>query len=170
MLLQNCRARTDEQLRVLYVGMTRAKSALYIHCDKGVFERFSAEGVRYSFDGYDYGEASEMLIQLSHKDVYLGYFKNENRQNVIERLHSGMRLGMQGNDLFIQSRDGRAVSVARFSKAFAKQFDRWTRAGFQPVEIVIQHILWWKGEGDEEETLIILPTIRLRRGVDSRGS
>lgn len=35
--------------------------------------------------------------------------------------------------------------------------------GYYPAEIVIRHILWWKGEDNEHETLIVLPIIKLRR-------
>jgi len=104
-----------------------------------------------------------MLVQLTHRDVFLGYFNSDGRQRVIERLYSGMRLGIEDNELFVRSRDGRSVHVARFSKAFAERLAKWAAAGYWPTEIVIRHILWWKGEEDERETLIVLPTIKLRR-------
>ena len=163
MLLQRRYPQTDERLRALYVGMTRAKNALYIHCNREVLGHTTAGGVRFLTDTVTYGVASEMLVQLTHRDVFLGYFNSDGRQRVIERLYSGMRLGIEDNELFVRSRDGRSVHVARFSKAFAERLAKWAAAGYWPTEIVIRHILWWKGEEDERETLIVLPTIKLRR-------
>ena len=74
-----------------------------------------------------------------------------------------MRLGIDGNRLLIRSPDGREVSVARFSKAFSGRLGKWEAAGYAPVEIVVRYILWWRGKDDERESLIFLPTIRLRR-------
>ena len=104
-----------------------------------------------------------MLVQLTHRDVFLGYFTDEDRQHVIQRLYSGMKLGLEGNELYIRSRDGGTVHIARFSKAFSKRLAEWAAVGYRPIEIVIQHILWWKGEDNEQEALIVLPTIKLRR-------
>lgn len=90
MLLNNVSANTDEEKRKLYVGMTRAKDALYIHSNNSLFEPFSVPGVEMIEDASDYTEPSDISLHLTHKDVVLNYFKG--KKDVIFKIHSGTKL------------------------------------------------------------------------------
>ena len=73
MLISEPRQLTDEVLRRYYVGITRAKKRLYIHTNCSLFDRFGVSQKRIDHTIYDMPD--EIVLQLSHKDVNLGYFK-----------------------------------------------------------------------------------------------
>lgn len=162
MLLQNCFANNDEKKRTLYVGMTRAKTRLMIHCNTDVFSRYSCRGLTHVSDPTEYREPDELLIQLTHKDVYLDYFKS--RQDIVTRLRSGMSLELRDNQLFLIS-NNRTIPVVSFSKAFRDNLARWASQGYIPAAASIQFILAWRGEGEDKDTFIILPIIKLKKKI-----
>ena len=67
-------------MRKYYVGITRAKNRLFIHTNGDCFNRLSTD--RYFVDQRQYDMPEEIVLQLSHKDVYLGFFK-ERKQEVL---------------------------------------------------------------------------------------
>ena len=160
MLLQNKIDNTDEEYRVLYVGMTRAKSSLYIHCYDDIFKNISVAGMKKVFDPVNYGVPSELLVQLTHKDVYLDYFKGN--QQIINTLRSGDVLSLNYGKLCIQ-KNGRQIPIVSFSKAFKTLLAGWAAKGYSLVSAEIQFIVAWKGKEDDKETLIVLPSVKLKR-------
>ena len=54
MMLKNSAGKTDAERRALYVGMTRAKSNLYIHTNTALFDKYRMEGVEPVVDGAEY--------------------------------------------------------------------------------------------------------------------
>ena len=78
-------------MRRYYVGITRAKNRLFIHTNGDYFNRLSAD--RYFIDQQQYNMPEEIVLQLSHKDVNLGFFK-ERKQEV---------LALRGGDLLTYS-------------------------------------------------------------------
>ena len=77
MMLKNSAGKTDAERRALYVGMTRAKSNLYIHTNTTLFDKYRIDGVEHVTDGAEYGEPTEIMLQTTHKDVVLDFFKNK---------------------------------------------------------------------------------------------
>lgn len=160
MLLQDCTAETDEKKRALYVGITRAKSGLYIHCNNNIFNSFTMSGVKHVNDRFLFGVPDELTVQMDYRDVFLSYFKP--RQNLVQKLRSGMDLSVDGSYLCTQSQKSQ-IPVVSFSKAFKEKITKWEAKGYHPVSANVQFIVVWKDEDDEKETFIILPTIKLKR-------
>lgn len=73
MLISEPRQLTDEVLRRYYVGITRAKQRLFIHTNSALFDQSSIVQKRVEHTIYDM--PNEIVLQLSHRDVNLGYFK-----------------------------------------------------------------------------------------------
>lgn len=94
MMLKNSAGKTDEERRVLYVGMTRAKHNLYIHTNTSLFDKYRIEGVEYAVDYVEYGEPTEIMLQTTHKDVVLDFFRN--KKDIIFNLRSGVKLNLDG--------------------------------------------------------------------------
>ena len=92
MMLKNAYANTDEERRKLYVGMTRAKSKLHIHTNTDIFDKYRESGVQYEQDDASYDEPSEIMLQTTHRDVVLDFFKN--KKEIIFSLKSGMSLNL----------------------------------------------------------------------------
>ncbi len=160
MLLDHCQATTDEEKRKLYVGMTRAKSSLYIHCNTDLFAGYHLPGVAHVDDRATYDAPKEISIQLTHKDVVLDFFKG--KQELIFKLHSGAAL-TAADGYFTAEIGGRSVRAAKFSKAFREKLDRLAAKGFRSKTASVSFVVAWKGKDDEEETAVLLPKINLER-------
>ena len=73
MLITHPEHPTDEILRRYYVGMTRAKQTLTIHTNGNLFDTLHT--AQHLYDAQAYDEPNEIVLQLSHKDVNLGFSK-----------------------------------------------------------------------------------------------
>lgn len=160
MMLKNSSGKTDAERRALYVGMTRAKSNLYIHTNTGLFNRYHLSGVEHIEDEADYSEPTEIMLQTTHKDVVLDFFKN--KKEIIFALRSGEKLKIE--DVYLTAiRNGRDIRVAKFSKAFVETLERLKEKGYTLQSSKIRFIVAWKGENDEEETPVLLLDIHLAK-------
>ncbi len=160
MMLKNSDAKTDEERRKIYVGMTRAKSNLYIHTNTTLFDKYRLSGVKHLLDNKEYTEPAEILLQTTHKDVVLDYFKD--KKEIILSLRSGINLNFDGEYLTVE-RNGRNVRVAKFSKAFLETLAKLKEKGYSPISSQIRFIVAWKGKDDSEETPVLLLDIYLEK-------
>ena len=156
MMLKNSVGRTDADRRALYVGMTRAKSNLYIHTNTSMFDKYCIEGVEYIEDGAEYEAPTEIVLQTTHKDVVLDFFKN--KKEIIFNLRSGAKLMLDDMHLVAEINE-RDVRVAKFSKAFVETIQRLNDKGYYLKSADVRFVVAWKGEEDTEETPIILANI-----------
>lgn len=157
MLLKNAKADTDEQVRNLYVGITRAKKSLYIHCDNGIFEALKSDRVSYRYDTAAYPAPEEVVLQLSMRDVYLDFFKN--KKNIILRLSGNVPLSYS-QGLFT---DAAGYCVSCLSKSRREDIMRWREKGYEVASAKIFAIVAWKGNGDSEECAVVLPEMVLKK-------
>lgn len=147
---------TEQEKRAIYVGMTRARNNLSIHLDNPLV--FS--GCRFDWDNTDYGAPKEILLQLSHRDVVLEFFKY--RQNDIIRLHSGSALKVDGDYLTTEHR----VKVVKFSTAMRKRLTDLEGKGYSISSAGVRFQVFWKDRNEDngvQELLILLPDIYLSR-------
>ena len=156
MLLDNELADTDEKVRKLYVGMTRAKKNLYIHCNTGVFASIVTGGVQYQHDANHYPIPGEITMQLSFHDVYLDYFKD--KKKLILQLRSGMPLYFDNGFFRIES--GERVACA--SKQIRKELQEWSEKGYQAESAKVSFVVAWKGKEAAEESAVLLPELTLK--------
>lgn len=160
LLLNKFSIQNDEEKRKLYVAMTRAKEALYVHCNTDIFNRYCIDGVIKKEDTKEYNEPYEISLQLTHRDVFLGFFKD--KKEIVSRLRSGGELMV--NDVFLCAEiNGRTVRVVKFSHGFLEKLKKLINNGYEPVGAKIAFIVAWKGEEDEEESEIILPMLHLKK-------
>lgn len=160
MLLNGCVAGSAEEKRKLYVGITRAKNALYIHCNTDLFSKCTIPGIIHTKDPSIYAEPNEISLQLTHKDVVLDFFKD--KKDLIFQLHSGALLQLE--DVYLCAKiHGRNIRVVKLSKAFREKLDHLRKKGYSPYLSNVRFVVAWKGENDESETAVLLPTIHLKR-------
>ena len=157
MLLNNVSCINDEEKRKIYVGLTRAKEELYIHCNNNLFENISTDIV---CDEKVYDEPSEIMLQLSYRDVVLDFFKD--KKDIVIKLRSGDILQLEEEHLCAVI-DEKLVKVIKYSKAFKEKLDFLKAKGYEPTTATIRFILAWKGKDDENETAIILPDLCLNK-------
>ncbi len=164
MLLNNITVNTDEELRKLYVGITRAKKALFIHCNN-FFGNCNDDGMINIYDTNFYSSPDEIALQLTHKDVVLDFFKD--KKSGILKLRSGMPLAIDGNYLTADI-DGITIRVAKFSKKFVRDLERFKAKGYSPTRAEVRFIVAWKCENDERECAVLLADVFLCRRRDGK--
>ena len=160
MLIGNTKMETDEEKRKLYVGMTRAKKLLHIHYFGDKFDRFAEFATTDEIDLHTYPKPSELILQLSHRDVYLDFFKD--KKSLILKLKSGMHLTARGNRLYVQV-SGKLQPVLQFSAKCNENVKHLIASGYTPYDAAVRFICAWKGKEDTEESAVILADIYFRR-------
>ena len=160
MMLNGNTAAADEEKRKIYVGMTRAKNELYIHCNTRLFSSFDIPGVMHKEDSHVYDEPAEISLQLTHRDVVLDFFKDKKR--TVLQLRSGAELSIKDAFLYTEL-NGRGVPIAKLSKACIDTLQGLEGRGYHPYSADIRFIVAWKGEDDTEEIAVVLPNLHLRR-------
>ena len=162
MLLSNVSLGNDEEKRKLYVGMTRAKTLLHIHYFGDAFDRYAEYATTDEIDLHTYPKPSELILQLSHRDVYLDFFKD--KKSLILQLKSGMHLAAKGNRLYVQV-NGRLTPVLQFSSKSNETVKQLITSGYSPYDAVIRFICAWKGKDDTTDSAVILADIYFRRNT-----
>lgn len=148
---------TDERLRKLYVGMTRAKQSLYIHCNTDVFKYLESKQIEYLNDENHYPLPPVVTLQLTMRDVVLDFFKD--KKALILQQRSGTPLLFQ-NDCFCLL-SGEPVAI--LSKKGKDTLKNWMGRGYQVHSAHVDFILAWKGKEDIDETAVLLPEIELQK-------
>lgn len=101
----------------------------------------------------------EVVLQLSHKDVHLGFFKERKRQ--ILSLRSGDKLYLSG-DILYSCVDNNAI--ARLSKNMQGKLSLWEEKGYNVKLGTIRFIVAWKPKDapkDEPQTAVVLADLLL---------
>ncbi len=159
-LLNNYIFNDDESRRAVYVGMTRAKKDLCIHYNGNEFDEYQKIANEFVYDKTQYEEPQEIIMQLSYKDVFLDYFKN--KKNIIKNLTSGQSLIVTEDTLSIKV-DGEERKIVKFSQSCIGFINNLREKGYTPIEAEIRFIVAWKGENDTDETMVILPNLKLKK-------
>ena len=152
MLITHPEHPTDEILRRYYVGMTRAKQTLTIHTNGNLFATLHTAQHLYDTQAYD--EPNEIVLQLSHKDVNLGFSKPH--KDTILSLRSGMPLTYHDHCLCLPST---SKDIAQFSIKMNEKIGKWELKGYKITTAKIRFIVAWKSKDapkDEKESAIVL--------------
>ena len=150
---------TDAMLRRYYVGMTRAKQRLFVHTNGSLFEKTAAVN-EYRVDTQEYLMPEDVVLQLSHKDVNLRFFRS--RKADVLALRSGDPLQFADNVLFNQHNS----SVAMLSKSMLETVAEWKSRGYEIQSAVVRFVVAWKPKDapkEEPETAVLLPDLILKR-------
>ena len=150
----------DEEKRKIYVGLTRAKNQLHIHCNFSLFDDMNLDYVDVQHNDIDYDEPNEIDLMLTHGDVYLDFFKD--KQKAINRLKSGTELRWHDGYFYV-SQNGHDLLVGRISSGMKNKLTAFTEKGYGIEQAHVQFCLYWKGKEDKEETMIFLPELYLTR-------
>lgn len=157
LLLENFHAATDEEKRLLYVAMTRAKTNLTIHLNTNILDNLTVNNLERIENTTSYLPPNELAMHLSLKDVWLDYFIN--RQYLLSPLQSG--------DALVVNRDGCADNqgnaVLKFSKQFLERIEYMQAKGHLLRSAKVNFMVYWKKEDTVEEIRIILPELYFER-------
>lgn len=106
---------TDNEKRAVYVALTRARNNMSVHYNVNLPLSFRTSAAQIRYDSNSYCSPSELMIQMSHKDVVLDFFKN--KEFFVKNLYSGYRLKIDGDYLSAEV-DGKEFKVVKFSAGF----------------------------------------------------
>ena len=149
----------DQLMRRYYVGMTRAKKRLFIHTNSSVFDYIHADKHLVSHQQYEMPE--EVVLQLSHKDVNLGFFKS--RKNDVLALRGGCALTYADHCMHDVVT---GFPVAMLSASMQQTLADWQEKGYEVQSAKVRFIVAWKPKDapkEEKETAVILADISLMK-------
>lgn len=158
LMVKNFSPVTDEEKRQLYVAITRAKTNLSIHYNGIYLKNFVVDELTYTQDNNTYPDPQQINISLTHKDVYLGYFKYVQRH--MNSLLSGATLRILEEGLG----NTQGQIICKYSQKFKEVLQSHFNRGFKVTHALANFILYWKEEGTDKEVKIILPELVLKRG------
>lgn len=150
---------TDSEMRSYYVGMTRARKRLFIYTNSTLFDRLPAD--IHQVDQTPYVFPDEVMLQLSHKDVNLGFFKS--RKKEILSLRSGEKLCFANNLLYVPNNQ---QPVAQLSQKMQAELAQWASKGYLVSSATIRFIVAWKPKDapkDEKEYAVLLLDLELKK-------
>ena len=151
---------SDENKRILYVAMTRAKQNLIIHSNENYFDNIIVDNMEHIYNSNIYSEPKQLICHLSHEDVNLGYFDYvQHRINLLK----------SGDDLLVENEglsNSKGETVLKFSKNFLSNKLYYEKKGFNLRKANINFILYWDKkdkENNKNEIKIILPELYFER-------
>ncbi|MDO5149730.1 MAG: hypothetical protein Q4D76_10090, partial [Oscillospiraceae bacterium] len=106
-----------------------------------------------------YPKPFEVILQLSHSDVYLDFFKD--KKQIILKLKSGDHLYVRNNRLYVKYND-KLIPVLQLSSKCNDKVKSLIASGYEPYDSVVRFICAWKGKEDENESAVILADIFFR--------
>ena len=152
MLVSDRPDKDQELFRQLYVGMTRAKNRLFIHTNSDLFTKLTAD--KSVVDNKQYPMPGEIMLQLTHKDVALGFFKPIKKD--VLALRSGDALTLEYNYLYTSSTHR---AVAKLSANMQAAIAAWQEKGYIPHKASVRFVVAWKPKDapkEEPETAVLL--------------
>ncbi|MBQ8094365.1 MAG: RecQ family ATP-dependent DNA helicase [Clostridia bacterium] len=158
---------SEEDKRNVYVGITRAKHDLSIHCRPGLFKGTERTALAaalpdaqsaFAFvkDETVYPETQAYEIQLSHRDVVLDFFRGHLHQG--RQIVSGTRLQV---DIPYLLHNGRRV--VKLSKRALETIEQLKARQIVPDYAAVSYCVYWHPRDEKESFEILLPTIYLKR-------
>lgn len=155
---------TDSEMRSYYVGMTRARKRLFIYTNSTLFDRLPAD--IHQVDQTPYVFPDEVMLQLSHKDVNLGFFKS--RKKEILSLRSGEKLCFANNLLYVPNNQ---QPVAQLSQKMQAELAQWALKGYLVSSATIRFVVAWKPKDapkNEKEHAVLLLDLELKKTTNTQ--
>ncbi len=143
MLLTDNYTKNAELKRRYYVGITRAKNRLFIHTNGHCFDRLTAD--RHNRDDRSYTMPEEIVLQLSHRDVYLEFSRESNAKC----WHC--RAVIRCNTAISRSIPRKRTSPWPNSQPGCKKtLTDWFAKGYRVKSATVSFIVAWKPKGSPE--------------------
>ncbi|MBL7968700.1 MAG: RecQ family ATP-dependent DNA helicase [Prolixibacteraceae bacterium] len=156
-MLDNFNPSTDEAKRQLYVAMTRAKQNLIIHLNGNYLDGIKTGNMERIEDRISYSPPSQLAMQLTHKDVNLGYFEFIQRR--LKTIMSGDLLNFTNEGCTNSNGD----LVLKFSGKFIETIKAQEASGYKLHGAKVNFILFWKKPDEDHEFKIVLPELLFER-------
>ena len=163
LLLNNFNLNEESKKRELYVAMTRAKNNLIIHINNNIFDNINVDNIIAKNDTNRYDLKEMIVLQATHRDVWLDSFYNGYKQNLIKKLQCGDKLLFKNYTCY--NADNK--ELFKFSKSFISKTEELQDKGYFIDTVKINFMVYWFKESIKQEILIILPEIYLKKKHDA---
>jgi ATP-dependent DNA helicase RecQ len=165
LLLDDYNFNRAESKRVLYVGCSRAKKSLQIHCNSSFFDGFNSNEIEViKYEGKT-EQPTHFELVLGHKDVNLGsqkYFKASHRINTLksgDELEYDTVKFTNNVGIGLARKDG--GNVLLFSRNFInKKYNTFVKDGYQLTGGNVEYLVYWFDSQDEKEYKVVLPKLK----------
>jgi ATP-dependent DNA helicase RecQ len=183
-MLDHYMMQTDENKRLLYVAMTRARDVLQIHVNDldlhsfyGPFAKVKRNQIMSPSSSYGshkeknsciegltlreektyYEVNNRIVVKLSYSDVFLDYFYRPEIIAVVNTLQSGdtLRAHSGGCDTM------KGISILKFSSKCRQLMASHLAKGYRFETAKVDYVFYWKKEDSDQEVKIVLPEIYL---------
>lgn len=157
MLIADNYQKNASLMRRYYVGITRAKNRLFIHTNGECFNHLNVD--QYVVDSKQYAMPGEIVLQLSHRDVYLEYFKKYKRE--ILALRGGDALIYKD---FVLYDVPTHKPIAKLSLNMQQTLSGWKEKGYEVKSASVRFVVAWKPKDapkEEPETAVLLADLLL---------
>lgn len=150
----------DEELRAIYVALTRARNNLFVHTNSHIFDNCRVIGVEHIDNLNTYPSCSEIIFPLTHRDVFLSFFKGKNK--IIFALRSGDSLYYEDDCLYTDIFGSKEI-VCKLSKSCIAKLSIYFSKGYIVKKSIVRFIVAYESKEDNALFPIILPTIYLEK-------
>ena len=168
LLLSGDAFQSDAARRAVYVGLTRAKTSLFVHWSGRGFRQFDIDDLVSEEDPVLYPPPENVTLPLGHEDVWLDWFLGKKAMLVRLRAGSALRPGRRGE--FLGKADGCEKPVARLSQACLTKIDRLEASGYRLTAADIGFIVAWRRRDREGEDAVLLPNLYFIRRRDTNAA
>ena len=159
MLIADRPLKDSSLMRQYYVGITRARNRLFIHTNGGCFDRLPAD--RHIQDSTEYAMPEEIVLQLTHRDVYLDFFKGVKHE--VLALRGGDALHGDNTQLY---NPATRQPVAVFSTDMQRKLTAWEERGYSVASAAVRFVVAWKPKDAPKgspEYAVVLPDLTLSK-------
>ncbi|MDE7379344.1 MAG: RecQ family ATP-dependent DNA helicase [Paraprevotella sp.] len=159
MLLTEPQHFSDDVFRRYFVGITRAKQRLFIHTNSSIYDKLPTD--KKTIDQNLYEMPDEVVLQLSHKDVNLGFFKTQKKE--ILALRAGEHLRFDTNYLYSEKTN---IPVCQFSHKMQTELCSWKKQNYHVTNATIRFIVAWRPKNtskEEKEYAVLLADLKLNK-------
>lgn len=170
LLLENYDFNDIESKRVLYVGCSRAKQSLQIHCNAAFFDTFKTNTLKTTVFVGKTKQPDHFELLLGHKDINLGSQKYYQTCNRIKLLNTGDELLKD----IVQFTDNSALGLANkykgnvllFSKHFMEnKYNTFIKDGYQLSSGQVEYLVYWYDSKEYKEYKVVLPRLKFVKTV-----
>ncbi|WP_166962043.1 RecQ family ATP-dependent DNA helicase [Yeosuana marina] len=165
LLLEDYDFNDIESKRVLYVGSTRAKKSLQIHCNSTFFDGFKTDKLEITNFVGKTSKPDHFELILGHKDIYLSSQKYSQTIRRINTLKSGDSLKKDvvqfpnNTALGLSKMEGGNILI--FSRNFTDtKYKTFINDNYQLDDGNVEYLVYWYDAQEEKEYKVVLPRLK----------
>lgn len=165
-MLDSFKLDSEEQKRVLYVALTRAKNNLEIHYKDSqlhnIINSLDQDIKRFPPLMND-NDSSKLYLSLGYKDVVLSYNYGKEASALLGELVGGEELVVDSNGCYDKNKN----KILKFSKKFKGELQIYLEKGYALSFARVRHIVFWKQADAQTDTRVLLPIVELVKTMET---